>query len=115
MFSIGGEVHMRNKYLGLICLLYAGIIGYVWIFDKLKNFLAPQMQLYIKMALFPLIIIGLVMLFSSGKGKFKFSDLALIFPLIMLIICMDGRLTLSLANNKMNVKNMEGKQKVTLI
>ena len=106
---------MKNKYLGLICLLYAGIIGYVWFFNKLKYFLAPQMQLYIKIAFFPLIIIGLVMLFSKGKNKFKISDLVLILPLVMLIICMDGRLTLSLANNRMNVKNLEGKQKVTLI
>lgn len=106
---------MRNKYLGLICLLYAGIIGYVWFFDKLKNFLAPQMQLYIKIAFVPLIIIGLVMLFIKGHSSFKFSDLILVLPLVMIFICMDGRLTLNLANNRMNVKNIEKKQKVTLI
>ena len=106
---------MRNKYLGLICLLYAGIIGYVWFLNKLKNFLAPQMQLYIKIAFVPLIIIGLVMLFSKGHNRFRFSDIVLLLPLIMIIISMDGRLTLNLANNRMNVKNTSQTHKVTLV
>jgi hypothetical protein len=39
---------MSKRYLGIICLLYSGLFGYVIFFDKLKNFLAPQMQIYIK-------------------------------------------------------------------
>ena len=53
---------MKKRFLGIICLLYSGIIGYVWFSDKLKNYLAPQMQIYIKIAIIPLLIIGLVML-----------------------------------------------------
>ena len=61
-----------KKFLGFICLVYSGIIGYVWIFNQLKNFLAPTMQIYIKASLIPLIIIGIVLYFSDHiHYKFK--------------------------------------------
>ena len=41
-----------KKFLGIICLLYSGIIGYIWFNNKLKFFLAPNMQVYIKISLF---------------------------------------------------------------
>ena len=37
-----------KKFLGFICLAYSFIIAYLWIFNQLKNFLAPTMQIYIK-------------------------------------------------------------------
>ena len=96
-----------KRYLGIICLLYSGIFGYVVLFDKLKLFLAPGMQLYIKLSIIPLLLIGLVMIFNSKVHyKFKVSDLILILPLILLIFAGDGRLTASFASNRsMNLKN----------
>ena len=93
---------MRNKFLGFICLLYSILITYNWYFDKLKNYLAPQMQMYIKISFFPLIIISLVLLINRSNNKFRINDLVLILPLIMLIISNDGILNASLAANRMN-------------
>ena len=104
---------MSKRYLGIICLLYSGLFGYVIVFDKLKNFLAPQMQIYIKLSLIPMIIIGLVMLFNNRVHyKFKISDLVLILPLVLLIFAGDGRLTSSFASNRTANLNREKKAKV---
>ena len=104
---IGGDLLMK-KYLGFICLLYSLIIIYVWTTDILKNFLAPQMQIYLKIALIFLIIIGMVLIFNNKVNyKFKISDLVLLLPLIMLILSGDGRLTASLAQNRTNNFNKE--------
>ena len=96
-----------KRYLGIICLLYSGIFGYVVLFDKLKMFLAPGMQVYIKLSIIPLLLIGLVMIFNGKVHyKFKVSDLVLILPFILLIFAGDGRLTASFASNRsMNLKN----------
>lgn len=103
---------MSKRYLGIICLLYSGLFGYVIFFDKLKNFLAPQMQIYIKLSLIPMIIIGLVMLFNNKVHyKFKISDLVLILPLVLLIFAGDGRLTSSFASNRTTNLNREKKAK----
>ncbi len=92
---------MSKKYLGIICLLYGGLFTYVVVFDKLKNFLAPSMQIYIKLSIIPLIIIGLVILFKNNNHyQFKVIDLVLILPLILLIFAGDGRLTSSFASNR---------------
>lgn len=92
---------MKKKYLGLICLLYAGIILFVNHYNILRNFLAPNMHIYIKSSAFILIIIGLIILYSeSFHYKFKFTDLVLILPLIMLIYAGDGRISTSLALNR---------------
>lgn len=99
-----------KKYLGFICLVYSGIIGYVWIFNQLKNFLAPTMQIYIKVSLIPLIIIGIVLYFSDHiHYKFKITDLVLVLPLIMFVFASDGRLSASFAQNRMNFNNISNK------
>ena len=104
---------MKKRFLGIICLLYSGIIGYVWLSDKLKNFLAPQMQIYIKCSLFIILIIGLILCFSKKiEYKFKISDLILLLPVFMLILAGDGRLTASLVNNRMTNLNSNAKRTV---
>ena len=61
-----------KKFLGFICLAYSFIIAYLWIFNQLKNFLAPTMQIYIKVSLIPLIIVGFVLYYSEHiHYKFK--------------------------------------------
>lgn len=103
---------MSKRYLGIICLLYSGIFGYVVFFDKLKYYLAPQMHIYIKLSLIPMFIIGLVILFNNNENyKFKIGDLILILPLILLIFSGDGRLTTSFANNRTTKFNIENKTK----
>ena len=92
-----------KRFLGIICLLYAGIVIYVKIFNKLNNYLAPNMQMYILLSIIPLIIMGLVMIFNNNVNyTFKVSDLILLLPLMMLIISGDGRLSMTLAGNKSN-------------
>ncbi len=99
-----------KKFLGFICLVYAGIIGYIWIFDQLKNFLAPTMQIYIKASLIPLIIIGIILYFNEHiHYKFKITDLVLILPLIMFIFASDGRLSTTFAEGRMNFNNISNK------
>ena len=101
-----------KRYLGLICLLYSIIIIYVWVSDTLKNFLAPTLQIYIKIALIVLIIMSLVLLFNNKiEYKFKVSDLILLLPLLMLILAGDGRLTINFANNRTMNYNVQVKQK----
>ena len=91
-----------KKFLSFICFLYASIIIYVWVNDLLLNFLAPTLALYIKISLFPILIMGLVLLFNNKVNyKFKISDLILLLPLVMIFIAGDARLTSTLANNRM--------------
>ncbi len=90
-----------KRFLGIICLLYVGIIIYVKVFNKLNNYLAPNMQLYILLSVIPLIIMGLVMILNNKINyRFKISDLILLLPIVMLIISGDGRLSMGLANNR---------------
>ena len=90
-----------KKFLGVICILYSIMIAYVWKFDLLKNFLAPQMQMYIKVSSVVLFIMGLVIILSEESHyKFKISDLILVLPVVMLILASDGKLTTSFANNR---------------
>lgn len=101
-----------KRYLGLICLLYSGIFGYVVFFDKLKNFLAPSMHIYIKLSIIPMMFIGLVMLFNNKVHyKFKISDLMLLLPFILLIFAGDGRLTSSFASNRVTNLNTDNRIK----
>lgn len=103
---------MSKRYLGIICILYSGIFGYVIFFNKLKFYLAPQMQIYIKLSLIPMIIIGLVMLFNNKVHyKFKISDLVLLLPLVLLIFAGDGRLTSDFASNRTTNLNIENRTK----
>ena len=97
---------MKNKFLGIICLLYSSIITYLWITDSLKNFLAPNMQLYLKISLFLIFIMGIILLIGNDNSyKFKISDLVLVLPIILLLTSGDFRLTTSLASNKISKYN----------
>ncbi len=92
---------MKQKYLGLMCLLYVFIILFVSRYNILRNFLAPGMQIYLKASIIPLLVIGLIILFSEEINfKFVFTDVILLLPLIMLILAGDGRLTTSFARNR---------------
>lgn len=104
-----------KRYLGFICLLYSAIFGYIVVFDKLKLFLAPTMQIYIKLSIIPLLLIGLIMLFNNKVHyKFKISDLILLLPVILLILAGDGRLTASFASNRtINLNKNNSINKVT--
>lgn len=103
-----------KRFLGFMCLLYAGIIIYVKVSNKLNNYLAPNMQMYILLSIIPLIIMGLVMIINNKINySFKISDLILLLPLIMLIISGDGRLSMNLASNKSSTfKASNTKEKV---
>lgn len=95
---------MKKKYLGLICLLYAGIILFVNHYNILRNFLAPNMHIYLLGSVPVFILIALVIFYSDELHyKFKVLDLVLILPLICLIVAGDGRLSTSLASNKTNI------------
>ncbi|MBP3765860.1 MAG: DUF1980 domain-containing protein [Bacilli bacterium] len=92
---------MKRRFLGIISLLYVLIILYLWCSNNLVNILAPQMQVYVKLSLIPLLLIGLVFLLNNNiKYKFKVSDLVLLLPLIMIILSGDFRLTSKLATNR---------------
>ena len=92
---------MKKRFLGLICFIYSGFIIYLWIFDKIKNFLAPNMSIYIKLSLFPMIFMGLILCLNKNiKYKFKFLDLVLLLPIALFILTGDGLLTTTLASNR---------------
>ena len=101
---------MRKKYLGLICLLYSIIILFVNHYNILRNFLAPQMQIYLKLSVPLLIVMAIVIFYSeSFHYKFKIIDLVLVVPLVMLIFAGDGRLSTAFANNRTSNINVEKK------
>ena len=104
---------MSKRFLGLVCILYSLMFSYVVFFNKLKNFLAPQMHIYIKLSIIPLFYIGLVLIFNKKVSyKFKFSDLILLLPLLMLLFAGDGRLTSSFAQNRTMTYKSEKRVKV---
>ncbi len=98
---------MKKRYLGLICLIYVGINLYLILSNNLKNYLAPNMQIYLKTSIIPLLFIGLVLCFNNKiTYKFKISDLILLLPAVVLIFAGDGKLTTTMASNRMgNYKN----------
>ena len=99
---------MRKRYLGIVCLIYSIIIIYVYFSNNLGNYLAPNMQFYILLAVIPLIIIGLLLCFNNNISyRFRASDLILLLPIIMIIISGDGKLSMSLSNNRNNGLRME--------
>lgn len=103
---------MKNRFLGIICLLYSLIIGFVHRYNILGNFLAPSMHIYIYFSGITLLIIGLIICFSEKTHyKFKISDLLLLLPLIILIFAGDGRLTLNYSNNKVVKMEKKGTNK----
>ncbi len=91
---------MKKKYLGLVCFIYDLIIIYVWLSGNLNNYLAPNMQVYLKLSVIPITIIGLLFIICDLHYKFKYSDLLLIIPLVVVILAGDGNLSVSFAQNK---------------
>ena len=103
---------MRNKYYSIICFLYSFIIGIVWFKIGLKNFLAPQMQIYIKTSFFIFILIGIIMLFIKSRSNIRFTDLFLLLPLIVLLLAGDGKISASLADNRSTNYSTENRIKI---
>jgi len=100
-----------KRFLGIVCFIYSGIIIYVSTSDLLKNFLAPTMQLYIKLSIVPLLLMGIVMIFFKHTHyKFKVSDLILLLPIVMLIFAGDLRLSSSIAQNRVLNVSSDRKQ-----
>lgn len=94
---------MKKRYLGLICVIYALFIIYEKLVGSLNNFLAPRMQINIIICSIVLFIFGLVLIFNRHiKYEFKVLDLLLLFPLIFLVLAGDGKVSLSLADNRTN-------------
>ena len=93
---------MKQKFLGLVCMVYTTIIYYAYFSKKLGNFLAPSMQKGLLISGIVLLIIGLLFLETTEKEKMKIGDWFLLFPLLFLILANDGKLTTSFANNRGN-------------
>ena len=106
---------MKNKFLGIISVTYFYIILYVIFSNKLKLFLAPNLQIYIKFSILPLFLIS-VIIFSNYNNsyKFKISDLILFLPLIMIFCVGDGSFSKSFAKNRMvnYVSKVDKKRKI---
>ena len=102
MLLYGGENNMKKRFLGIICMMYTIMISYICLTNQLKNFLAPSLQLYIKLSIIPLLLISLVLCLNNKiEYKFKISDIILLLPIIMLLLTQDGRLTTTFANNRL--------------
>lgn len=97
---------MKKKFLGIIFIIYSLIIVYTIVFNKLDKLLAPSMQLYIKIAVIPLFIMGIIMLTNITRYKFKYSDLILLLPLIIIILSGNSVLSSTYAKNK-SIKKVE--------
>lgn len=97
---------MKNKFLAVVCFIYSLLIIFVWFNGSLSNFLAPNMQIYLKLSIIPMIIMGIVIILNKIHYKYKSTDLVLLLPIIMVFLAGDGNLTITLASNKINrVKN----------
>ena len=97
---------MKNKFLALVCFIYSLLILFVWLSGSLNNFLAPNMQMYLKLSIIPMVIMGIVIILNKIHYKYKSTDLVLLLPIIMVFLAGDGNLTITLASNKINrVKN----------
>ena len=106
---------MKKKFLGIVCFLYSVVIMYAWISNTLKSYLAPNMQIYLKISIIPMLIIGCVLIFNNKVNyKFKISDLVLLLPIFMIVICGDGNLSVSFAKSKItSISNrVEKKEKL---
>lgn len=97
---------MMKKFLGIVCFIYASLIMYVWLRGTLDNYIAPNMQIYIKSSIIPFIIIGLVLVLNNKINyKFKVSDLILLLPILFVFLSGDGVLSVSVAKVKATTKN----------
>lgn len=98
---------MKKRFLGIVSIIYSLIILYVWLNGELNSFLAPSLQLYVKISCIPLFIMGIIICIKSCNYEFKLSDLVLLIPIVFLWIAGDGRLTATLASNRMSNYNVE--------
>lgn len=97
---------MKNKYLSIISIIYSILLIYLLISNNLKNYLVKSMFIYVIIASIILLIIGITSIINKDNHyKFKIIDLILLLPLIMFIFSGNGRLTTSLAENKIINKN----------
>ena len=97
---------MKNKFLAVVCFIYSLLIIFVWFSGSLNNFLAPNMQLYLKLSIIPMVIMGIIIILNKIHYKYKPTDLVLLIPVVMVFLAGDGNLTMTLASNKINrVKN----------
>ena len=97
---------MMKKFLGIVCFIYASLIMYVWLRGTLDNYIAPNMQIYIKLSIIPFIVIGLVLVLNNKINyKFKVSDLVLLLPILFVFLSGDGVLSVSVAKVKATTKN----------
>lgn len=92
---------MKKKFLGIICFIYCFIILYVIFTNHLDNYIAPNMQIYIKISIMPLLVIGLAIIFNNKINyNFKINDLFLLIPLFLVFLAGDGNLTHTIAKVK---------------
>lgn len=97
---------MKNKYLSIISITYSILLIYLLISNNLKNYLAKSMFIYVVIASIILLIIGILSFINKDNHyKFKIIDLILLLPLIMYLFSGNGRLTTSLAENRIINKN----------
>ena len=102
-----------KKYHSLISLLYVGIIAYVWNKDVLKNFLAPNMQIYLKVSIIVLLLMFIIELFTKSHYKFKVSDLILLLPILMMVLSGDAKLSINMTQNRrLNYTKEEVKENI---
>ena len=93
---------MRKKIIPIICIIYSIFISYLVFTDKLSYFLAPNMKIYAYLSIFPLFLIGIVMLFNKKNIDFKIFDIILLLPLVMFLFVGDGTLSISFAKNRVS-------------
>ena len=89
-----------KKYQSIISLVYILIIVFVWQQNILKNFLAPSMQIYLKISIIILLMMFIVELFTKSTYKFKVSDLILLLPILMLLLSGDAKLSFNLTQDR---------------
>lgn len=102
---------MKKKIITIVCMLYAGLILYVYFMGYLSHFLAPKMHKYILSAALILLFIGLVALINKKfTYQFKLIDLILFLPIIAIFFAGTGKISLSLAKNRSNNFSMANKK-----
>ena len=91
-----------KKYLSIVSLIYSSIIIYIFISDKLSNYLAPSMYLNLIIAIILLVIITIISLLSKSHYTFNYKDLILLLPLLTILLSQDGVLSTTFASSRIN-------------
>ena len=94
---------MRNKYLGILAIIYALIISIYIFMGKLNNFIVPNMQIYTYIGVIFLVIVGIGLIANKEFKELYISDLFLLLPIIIIIFIGDARLNTSLVSNRNNL------------